>query len=146
MLSDNIIIMLHSILLYIIIISPFIDDLYLKKTILIFLLFLCMHFLTKYGKCGIINIERLFLKDNFKQGFFYRLIKPVISYKENYFYIHFFEIIVIYILVLWFQLYKAGIDLNILNDFRLIFNDIYKLIQNKPENNIKNLKIITLKQ
>jgi len=127
MLSDNIIIIFHGILLYTIAISPFIKDLYLKKMILIFLIFLCIQFLTNYGKCGIINIERLFLKENFKNGFCYRLIKPVISHKHNIFYKEYFGIILIYILILWIQLDKAGMDLNIINDYKRIYYDIRNL-------------------
>jgi len=127
MLSDNIITILHIVLLFVIAISPFINDLHLKKLILIFLIFLCIQFLTNYGKCGIINIERFFLKENFKKGFCYRLIKPVISHKHNIFYKEYFEIILIYILVLWIQLDQAGMDLNIINDYRKIFNDLKNL-------------------
>jgi len=126
MLSDNIIIIFHSILLYTIAISPFINDLHLKKMILIFLIFLCLQFLSNYGKCGIINIERFFLKENFKKGFCYRLIKPVISHKHNIFYKEYFGIVLIYILILWIQLDQAGMDLNIINDYKRIYYDIRK--------------------
>lgn len=127
MFSDNIIIILHGILLYTIITSPFIDDFHLKKMILILLIFCCIHFLTEYGKCGIINIERFFLKDNFKNGFFFRLIKPIICYKRNIFYKKYFEIILIYIFILWVQLDKAGLDLNVFTDLKIIYNDLLKL-------------------
>ena len=126
MLSNNIIIILHSILLYTIAISPFINDLHLKKLILIFLIFLCIQFLTNYGKCGLINIERFFLKEKFKEGFCYRLIKPIISYKHNIFYKEYFGIILIYILILYIQLNKAGMNLNIINDYKMIYNNIMK--------------------
>lgn len=131
MLSDNIIIILHCILLYCIAISPFVNDLHYKKIILILLIFICIQFLTNYGKCGLINIERFFLKEKFKEGFVYRLIKPVISHKHNIFYKEYFEIVLIYILILWIQLNKGGMDLNIINDYKMIYNDIMKYSKTK---------------
>jgi len=125
MISDNIILLLHITLLYAIALSPFIKDYEYKKLILILLIFLCGQYLTNYGKCGLINIERFFLKDKFKQGFVFRLIKPVICYKRNIFYQHYFELVLIYILVLYIQIRNAGHDLNIFRDIKLVY-DKYK--------------------
>jgi len=126
MLNDNIIIILHSIILYFIIISPLIDNYELKRLVFFFLIFISIHFFTKYGKCGLINIERLFLKDNFKNGFLFKLIKPLICYKRNIFYKKYFEIILIYIFILYYQLNEAKINLNIFNECKIVYNDIIK--------------------
>jgi hypothetical protein len=58
---ENIITFLHLIFLMV---SPFINEcaIILNAFILIFFFF---HFVFKYGKCGIINIERFFLQEIF---------------------------------------------------------------------------------
>jgi len=122
MMSDNIILLLHISLLYAIALSPFIKDYEYKKIILILLIFLCSQYLTNYGKCGLINIEKFFLKEKFKKGFVFRLIKPIICYKRNIFYQHYFELVLIYILVLYIQIHNAGYDLNIIEDIRLAYS------------------------
>ena len=103
-------------------ISPFIEDCALKVNAFILFSFIIFHFISKYGKCGIINIERFFLKEDFKNGFFYKLIKPVISYKDNIFYYKLFHILVLYFIILLLQIY-SGSCLN------KIYNDIAFLIK-----------------
>jgi hypothetical protein len=107
-LIDLIIFILQFSLFYGILVSPIVDDIQLKKIALILLGFIVLHFITKYGKCGFISIERYFLKDKFRDGFLFKLIKPVISYKNNMFYHYFFHLMIIYLIVLYFQLYKES--------------------------------------
>ena len=121
MISDDIILLCHIIFFYCIATSPFNNDYALKKIILILLLFFCAQWMSNYGKCGLINIEKYFLKDKFKTGFVYRLIKPVICYKTNIFYKHYFEIVLIYIFVLYVQLTEAGYDLNVFSDIQKVY-------------------------
>jgi hypothetical protein len=101
---NTIIDIIHLLLFITIVISPLVNNHKLKKMILLLLLFILFHFLTKYGKCGIINIERIFLKNEFKNGFFYKLIRPIISYKKNYIYQNLFLFHLIYIFILFYQL------------------------------------------
>lgn len=124
MISDDIILFCHIILFYTLALSPLITDCYLKKIILVLIIFLCIQYITKYGKCGIINIEKIFLGEKFKEGFFYRLIKPIICYKQNIIYKNYFNLIIIYILVLYIQLQKEGCDLNFFYDFKKMYYDI----------------------
>lgn len=126
MISDDIILFFHIIIFYILALSPLIQNCYFKKVTLILIIFLCIQYVTKYGKCGLINIERFFLKDNFKKGFIYRFIKPIICYKQNIIYKNYFKFIIIYILILYFQLEKAGCNLNIFEDFKKIYEDFKK--------------------
>lgn len=105
---DLIIFILQFSLFYGILVAPIIDDYQLKKIALILLGFIILHFLTKYGKCGFINIERLILKDKFRDGFLFNLIKPVISYKKNVFYHHFFPLMIVYFFVLYAQLFNKS--------------------------------------
>ena len=127
MISDNIILFCHIILFYTVALSPLIKDCYLKKIILILIIFLCIQYVTKYGKCGLINIEKFFLKEKFKQGFIYKLIKPIICYKQNIIYKNYFKLIIIYMIILYIQLEKAGCNLNIFQDFNQIYNNIKKI-------------------
>ena len=114
---------LHLILLICLMISPFVDDCGLKLNAFILITFILLHFITKYGKCGIINIERFFLRDNFKNGFFYNLIKPVISYKNNIFYENLFNLVVLYSIVLFIQVYNNKC-------LQLLYNDLKNIINN----------------
>jgi hypothetical protein len=112
---------LHLILFCILFISPFINDCAIKLNSIIILVFISVHFITKYGKCGIINCERFFLKENFKDGFFFKLIKPVISYKNNIFYEKFFNIIILYIIILMIQVYEGRCIPQIMNEISTLF-------------------------
>ena len=60
---DLIIFILQFSLFYGILVAPIIDDYQLKKIALILLGFIILHFLTKYGKCGFINIKPNYIKD-----------------------------------------------------------------------------------
>ena len=92
----------------------------------IVLVFILFHFTTKYGKCGIINIERFFLKETFKQGFFYNLIKPVIDYRKNIFFDKLYHLLIIYILVLSLQIYQE-------NCLNIVYQNFIKSINNISE-------------
>ena len=130
MISDNIILLLHIIFFYVIATSPFNNDYSFKKIILILLLFFCAQWMSEYGKCGLINIEKYFLKDKFKNGFVYRLVKPVICYKINIFYKYYFGLILIYIFILYVQLLEAGYDLNFFTDLKKAYEMVIS-IKNK---------------
>jgi hypothetical protein len=121
MISDDIILFIHIVLFYIFALSPLITDCYIKKIILILIMFLTIQLVTKYGKCGIINIERFFIKEKFKEGFFYRLIKPLICYKQNIIYKNYFKLIIIYMIILYIQLENANCNLNIFQDFMQMY-------------------------
>jgi len=132
MLSDDIILLFHTILFYIFALSPLITDCYIKKLILILMMFLSLQYVSKYGKCGLINIERFVIekvleKKNFKEGFVYRLIKPLICYKQNIIYKNSFSLIIVYMVILYIQLERAGCDLNIFEDFKKIYQDMRKI-------------------
>ena len=102
--------------------SPFIEDCALKVNAFILFSFIIFHFMLKYGKCGIINIERIFLKKDFKNGFFYKLIKPIISYKDNIFYYKLYHIMILYFFILLLQIYNG-------NCIKKIYNELLFLIK-----------------
>lgn len=99
-----------------------------KKLSFILLIFILFQYLTKYGKCGLISIERYFLKDNFKNGFVYRLIKPVVDYRNNPVYDHYMIILLayIYILLIQIKIYNCNIDL--LKDLTLVFSTLFSAL------------------
>jgi hypothetical protein len=116
--NNEIIDTIHILIITTVLLSPIINNCFIKELVLLLLLFITMHYITKYGKCGLINIERFFLGDNFKNGIVYRLIKPVISYKNNIFYEYFFWLIIIYICILYYQLSKSKKSLiNIIKEY-----------------------------
>ena len=131
---NNIINYFHLILLIFLITSPFIEEYTLKINAFMIITFILFHFILKYGKCGIINIEKFFLKENFKNGFFYRLIKPVISYKNNIFYDKLFYIIVLYYIILFIQIYNSNCIVIIYKNVILHYNSLvlyYKTLFSK---------------
>lgn len=115
---------LHLLFYLLIALSPFINNCELKINICVILLFLLFQFTTKYGKCGIINIERFFLKENYKKGFCYNLIKPVIDYRKNIFFDKLYHLIIIYILILSIQIYQN-------NCINIIYQKIVFINRNK---------------
>jgi hypothetical protein len=101
---QSVINILHITLLLFLGLSIFIKNKNVKMSSLIILIFISLHFITKYGKCGLINIEKFILKDNFRNGFLFRLMRPVIYYKNNYFYENLFWLMLIYIFILYYQI------------------------------------------
>lgn len=97
---------IHIIFILYLLSSLFIDNYINKLYCLILIIFIFVHYLTKYGKCGIINIERYFLGKKFKNGIAYKLIKPIISYKNNIFYENGgMYVLLFYIFSLFIQMY-----------------------------------------
>ena len=122
----NIINYFHLIFIIFMMISPFIKDCILKINAFILFSFIIFHYISKYGKCGIINIERYFFKENFKNGFFYKLIKPVISYKNNIFYYKLFHILILYCIILFLQIYNDDCLTKIYNNVILEWVSYFK--------------------
>ena len=105
MLILNIIIrILHFILIILIGISPFIDSYKLKNYVLVFLLYLLFQYLSGYQKCGLTNLEYFVMGKKYKEGFLYRLIKPVITVREDYFKKYLLVIHLLYIAILYYEI------------------------------------------
>jgi hypothetical protein len=88
--------------------APIVEDCEFKLLMFILITFTLVHYILKHGKCGLINIERFFLGDDFKNGILYRLIKPIISYKNNIFYEKLMFLHIAIICVLFYQLYNSN--------------------------------------
>ena len=95
---------LHIIYGFLLLVSPLIDDCEIKGLALIFISFMILHYLTKYGKCGLISIERYFLKEKFREGILFKTIRPVISHKNNIFYEKLFWLFFVYAVILFYQI------------------------------------------
>jgi len=100
----NIIQFIHLILILSVISSIFIPNLKIKKLSLTFLLFIFAQYITNYGKCGLTELEYIIRGEEYKEGFIYRLVKPVITVPEKYFDQHLYWIHLIWILILGYQL------------------------------------------
>lgn len=124
MLSNYFINFCHLIAFCFLAFSIFINDCEYKRLAFFCLCFLFIQYIFKYGKCGIINIEKYFLKDNFKSGFFYRLIKPIICYKINPMATTYLWVVFLYICVLYWQLKDMKCDLNVFNVYRDMFHQL----------------------
>jgi hypothetical protein len=88
---------LHLLLFIGLILSLFIKDKSYKILSLSFLIYILLQFLTNTGRCGLTEIEYMIMGAKYKEGFLYRLIKPVITVPESYFnkYLYFFHILLI---------------------------------------------------
>ncbi len=84
--------------------SIFISNYQIKKFGLTFLLFLLAQYITNYGRCGLTELEYIVKGEKYQEGFLYRLIKPVITVKEDYFNNQLYLIHILYIGILWYQL------------------------------------------
>jgi len=100
----NLINLIHFIIVFLILISPFVNSLFLKKNVLIFLIYLLFQYITGYEKCGLTELEYIFMGQDYQHGFLYRIINPLIKVPENYFDKLLIVIHLIYVFVLYKQL------------------------------------------
>ena len=103
---DKIIKIIHLILVIAIFASPFIDNLTLKKNILVLLIYLLFQYLSGYGKCGLTELEYLVMGEEYQQGFIYRIINPIIKVPESYFDKWLIVIHALYAVILYNQVYR----------------------------------------
>jgi hypothetical protein len=96
--------LLHIILIFSIISSVFINNIELKKFILSILILLFIQYVTNYGRCGLTEIEYMILREKYKEGFIYRLIKPVINISEEYVEYNIIILHIIWMFILYFQI------------------------------------------
>jgi hypothetical protein len=96
--------LLHLILIITIFSSVFIPKKEIKKLSFTMLLFIFAQYITNYGKCGLTELEYASRGEKCKEGFIYRLVKPVITIPEQYFDQHLYWIHVLWILILGYQL------------------------------------------
>ena len=101
---ENIIKILHLILVIFIIIAPCIDLREIKINVLIILIYLLFQYLTGYNKCGITQLEYYVMGEEYQEGFLYRIISPIIKVPEKYFSNFLYMIHILYILILSYQL------------------------------------------
>jgi len=96
--------LIHLILIIIIITSVFIPNYQLKQFSFAFLIFIFIHWITNYGRCGLTEIEYIIRGEKYKEGFIYRIVKPIITIPEKYFenYIHLIH--AIWTFVLYYQI------------------------------------------
>jgi hypothetical protein len=107
---------IHLLIIFIVIISLFIPNYFVKKIVLIFLLYLCLQYILGYEKCGLTELEYLILGEkNHKEGFMYRLIKPMIKIPEKYFDDKLFILHITWIIILMYQIYLYKCKSNICN-------------------------------
>ena len=101
---SNIIWILHLILVLCIFFSIFISDNGLKILSLGFLIYLLLQYMTGYERCGLTEIEYYVKGESYKEGFLYRLIKPVIRVPSKYFYDKLYLVHLLWIVILIYQL------------------------------------------
>jgi len=77
--------LIHIALIIAICLSVFIPNKQFKKIMLAILILLLIQYATGYGRCGLTELEYLFMgEQNYKSGFIYRMVNPVITIPESY--------------------------------------------------------------
>ncbi len=100
---------IHFIIIVLIISSVFIPSPYFKRIILALLLLLLFQYLSGYQKCGLTELEYMVLGEKeYKNGYIYRIVKPVITIPEEYFNSYFYVVHVLLIIILAIQINKSG--------------------------------------
>jgi hypothetical protein len=101
----NIIKLVHLIIILLVLISPFIQFYILKKFVFVFLIYLLIQYISGYEKCGLTILEYAVMGEKYREGFMYRIIKPIIQIPEKYFdnYVLFVHLVYIYVLYLQLQ-------------------------------------------
>lgn len=99
--------LLHLAIIFGVVVSVFVSSCYLKNLALTFLVFLLVQYSLGYGKCGLTELEHWFLGETeYKQGFMYRLINPLINVPENYFNNGLIYCHLVWICILIYQIYS----------------------------------------
>jgi len=98
--------LIHFILVVLVISSVFIPKYELKKYSFTFLIFIFIQWITNYGKCGLTELEYVIKGKNYREGFIYRTVKPIITVPEKYFENYLYLAHIIWTLILALQLYE----------------------------------------
>lgn len=97
---------IHLIIVVGLIASVFVENCLLKTLALTLLIFLMIQYIFGFKKCGLTQLEYLFLgEEKYQQGFIYRIVNPVICVPEKYFNNGLFFLHWLWIAVLIYQLY-----------------------------------------
>ena len=101
----NFIKLIHLLIVLVIMTSIFNNNMIVKKNTLIFLVYLLFQYMSGYGKCGLTELEYLVMQSEYKQGFLYRIINPLIHVSEAYFDRYLFIVHIVYIIILYDQIF-----------------------------------------
>ena len=96
--------LIHLAMIIAVISSVFIPNYQLKKYSFTFLIFIFFQWITNYGKCGLTELEYVIKGEKYKEGFIYRIIKPIITVPEKYFNNYIYITHITWILILALQL------------------------------------------
>ena len=106
MLSVCIIKLVHLAIVIIIAVSVLIPNCYIKELAITLLVFIFLQYILGYEKCGLTELEYLLLgEQQHKEGFIYRLVKPIIKVPEKYFNNGLLYLHLIWITILIYQIY-----------------------------------------
>ena len=95
---------LHLILVICLVTSIFINNNTFKHMSLIILIFLLIHYITNNSMCLLTELEYYFKKEKYKEGFLYRLIKPILTTPEEYVNKYIYLLHILWIIILFVQL------------------------------------------
>ena len=105
MIIVTIIKLVHLAIVLCLALSVFISNCYFKELALVLLVFLFLHYILGYEKCGLTELEYLFLGEkHYQEGFIYRIVKPIISVPEKYFNNGLFYVHILWMVILSYQI------------------------------------------
>ena len=97
---------LHFLLIICITLSIIIPYTQYKIYILGTLTCLLFRYLSGYTRCGLTELEYIIKGQKYKEGFIYRLIHPILTIPEEYFDTFLFDVHIIWIIILVYQINK----------------------------------------
>ena len=90
----------HILLVFGLLISIFVKKITYKFVSLFIFIYLLARYITGNDRCGLTMLEYRYMKENYQEGFIYRIIKPIITTPENYFDNHMFILHIIWTIIL----------------------------------------------
>jgi hypothetical protein len=94
---------IHLLLVILLISSIFLPYLFIKQASLSLLILFLIQYLTGYQRCGLTEIEYILKGEDYKEGFIYRVVNPLITVPENYFNYYMWSIHIFWIIILFIQ-------------------------------------------
>ena len=86
-------------------ISIFYNDIKFKRGVFGLLLLLLFKYITGIKRCGLTELEYIIKGKDYEEGFIYRIVNPIVTIPEEYFESYLFTMHIIWILILYYQLY-----------------------------------------
>lgn len=101
----HIIKLIHLLFIIFLVQSVINNNIEIKKMAFGLLIFLLIKYTTNMNKCFLTQLEYMYLGENYKSGFIYRTITPIVTMPEDYFNKGILCFHLLWIIILFYQIY-----------------------------------------